>query len=155
MRTVSLCLLVLLAVVSSQEAALPAATATAASGPAAAASGPAAPPAGPAPAPKTEKEIECLENAAVRCHHDFRERCPATKRGKHCCRHWYSYLGFCYAWSLDWCWGPPKKPGVPCEELPKAPAAAPTDEDAEDDAASGPADAASGPAGGEAAEEAF
>ena len=42
MRTVSLCLLVLLAVVSSQEAALPAATATAASGPAATASGPAA-----------------------------------------------------------------------------------------------------------------
>ena len=98
----------------------------------------------------------------VRCHTEFRERCPATDRGKHCCRHWYQYLYFCYAWQLDWCRGPPKLPGVPCAEPPKAPAAEPEadPEDAEADAAAAEAGAEAGAEeggeseGGEAAVEA-
>ena len=101
----------------------------------------------PAPVPQTEAEVACLDEAKVRCHHDFRERCPALSRTKHCCRHWYSYLGGCYAWSLNWCMGPPKKAGIPCAEAPMEPSAAPEavpvdpeDAEAEEEAAaSGPA----------------
>merc|ERR1711865_618175 len=126
-------------------------------------------PAGPAPAPMTVKEVECMDDAKVRCHHDFRERCPAISRKKHCCRHWYNYLGFCYAWSLDWCMGPPKHPGVPCKEAPQAPAAAPKKavedtedvEEAESEAAEAKTESEAGSEGGSeatakpAAEEGF
>jgi len=105
----------------------------------------------------TVKEVECMDQAKVRCHHDFRDRCPAIDRKKHCCRHWYNYLGFCYAWSLDWCMGPPKHPGIPCKEAPQAPAAsaAPAAADPEDaEEAADASGAAGGEAGGEAAKPA-
>lgn len=56
----------------------------------------------------------CIEEKTMACRHRKGPRCVATDRARHCCRHWYDYLGFCFAWSLSRCDGPPAVTGVPC-----------------------------------------
>ena len=76
------------------------------------------------PMSATKAEIECNKEAVRKCHDRYMPRCKATK-SSHCCRHWYDYLGMCYAWQWSSCTGCEKFDGVPCpkmgQECPKPP----------------------------------
>ena len=76
------------------------------------------------PMSATKAEIECNKEAVKKCHDRYMPRCKATK-SSHCCRHWYDYLGMCYAWQWSSCTGCEKFDGVPCpkmgQECPKPP----------------------------------
>ena len=67
---------------------------------------------------------KAYKEAVKKCHDRYMPRCKATK-SSHCCRHWYDYLGMCYAWSWGSCTGCEKFDGVPCpkmgQECPKPP----------------------------------
>ena len=62
-------------------------------------------------------ELKCVEEKTIACRSRHGPRCPATDAKKHCCRHWYDYLAWCFATSaggLKNCRGPPQILGVPC-----------------------------------------
>ena len=49
------------------------------------------------PVTATDEEIKCEREEIKKCHQNHAPRCKATLKNEHCCRHWWQYLGFCYA----------------------------------------------------------